>query len=311
MATDWSRRRFLGHVAAGATLASVPAGLALGARPRQANPKRISMALKIGMIAGGSTLLEKFQIARDAGFAGLELDSPGPFDPDEVAAAKSATGVEVHGAVLSTHWSKPFNHPNEAVRDEAQNALNQALRQCAAFGGSTVLVVPAVVNQTMTYAAAYRLSQDAMRAAADLADELERQIAFENVWNGFLLSPLEAARYCDELNDGRSRQTFGWYFDIGNVVNFGWPEHWIETLGGRILKLDVKEFSRKRRDDEGLWKGFGVEIGDGDVGWDRVRTALRSIGYQGWATAEVGGGDAARLADISRRMQRVFGVNGD
>ena len=167
-------------------------------------------------------------------------------------------------------------------------------------------MVPAVVNQSMGYAEAYERSQRAMRNAADLADELGVSIAFENVWNNFLLSPLEAARYCDELNEGRARRTFGWYFDIGNVVNFGWPEQWIEVLGERILKLDVKEFSRKRRDDEGLWKGFGVEIGDGDVGWERVRAALQTIHYSGWATAEVGGGDDARLRDIAARMNRVF-----
>lgn len=268
------------------------------------------MALKIGMITGGATLREKFEIARDAGFAGVELDSPGPYDPDDVLDAQRETGLDVHGVVLSTHWSKPFNHPDQSVRDEARVALQRAMRDCHAFEATTVLVVPAVVNQTMAYAQAYTLSQEAMRASADLADELGVQIAFENVWNNFLLSPLEAARYCDELNDGRGRRTFGWYFDIGNVVNFGWPEQWIETLGERILKLDVKEFSRKRRDDEGLWKGFGVEIGEGDVGWDRVREALQSIGYSGWATAEVGGGDSERLTDISRRMRGVFGTDG-
>jgi hexulose-6-phosphate isomerase len=145
-----------------------------------------------------------------------------------------------------------------------------------------------------------------MREAAPLAAELGIRIAFENVWNNFLLSPLEAARYSDELQRGVDRPVFGWHFDIGNIVNYGWPEHWIEALGPRILKLDVKEFSRKRRDDEGLWKGFGVEIGEGDVGWDRVRAALRRIGYRGWAAAEVGGGGPERLADIARRMDTVF-----
>ena len=310
MATGVSRREFLGHVAIGATAACIPGAVAFGAGRRSQQPSPISMALKIGMIAGGTTLLEKFQIARDAGFAGIELDSPGPYEPDDVLDAQRETGLEVHGVVLSTHWSKPFNHPDQSVRDEARVALQRAIRDCHAFEATTVLGVPAVVNQTMAYAQAYTLSQEAMRASADLADELGVQIAFENVWNNFLLSPLEAARYCDELNDGRDRRTFGWYFDIGNVVNFGWPEQWIETLGERILKLDVKEFSRKRRDDEGLWKGFGVEIGEGDVGWDQVREALQSIGYSGWATAEVGGGDLQRLTDISRRMRGVFGTDG-
>lgn len=300
---DLDRRAFIGVAAASvAGLAIDPAALARA----RVSSHRIRLAVKIGMVGVGSTLVEKFAAARAAGFTGVEMDSPGGYSAEQVDEAKRETGIEVHGVVLSTHWSKPFNHPDASVRGEAQDALETAIDDCVAFGGTTVLVVPAVVNQSMGYAEAYRRSQDAMRRAADLADRHGISIAFENVWNNFLLSPLEAARYCDELNAGRERRTFGWYFDIGNIVNYGWPEQWIEVLGDRILKLDVKDFSRKRRDDEGLWKGFGVEIGDGDVGWGRVREALVRIGYSGWATAEVGGGGPDRLADIAKRMNRVF-----
>jgi hexulose-6-phosphate isomerase len=305
------RRAFVGLALAGAAgLASAAAGSAsLAPDRRRSDPAdrlEIRKALKVGMIGVDGTLTDKFAAARDAGFEGVELDSPGPYGADEVLEARERTGMEVPGVVLSTHWSKPFNHPDPAIRAEARDALRTALRDCKAFGGSSVLVVPAVVNQSMKYADAYRMSQEAMREAAPLAAELGIRIAFENVWNNFLLSPLEAARYSDELQRGVDRPVFGWHFDIGNIVNYGWPEHWIEALGPRILKLDVKEFSRKRRDDEGLWKGFGVEIGEGDVGWDRVRAALRRIGYRGWAAAEVGGGGPERLADIARRMDTVF-----
>ncbi len=314
------RRAFLraagAHIALGAAGAALTqqvrastAGTATAAHPRTAptaGATTINLAVKIGMIAAGDTLEEKFAAAKAAGFAGVELDSPGPHAPAAANAAGRNTGIDIHGVVLSTHWQQPFNHPDAAVREKAQHALETAIRDCADVGGSTVLVVPAVVNQTMPYADAYSRSQDAMHRAADLADKNNVSIAFENVWNNFLLSPLEAARYVDELNANRDRRTFGWYFDIGNIVNFGWPEQWIDTLGDRILKLDVKEFSRKRRDDEGLWKGFGVEIGEGDVGWDRVRAALARINYTGWATAEVAGGGPERLADIATRMHRVL-----
>lgn len=308
------RRTFVGLTVAGA------AGLALTGRAAPAQPaapvspvpppvagdRWIRIAVKIGMVDTGSTLAEKFAAVKAAGFHGIELDSPGPYQADEVRAASEQTGVEVHGVVLSTHWSKPFNHPDADVRAEARAALETALRDAKAFGATTVLVVPAVVNQSMPYAQAYDLAQDAMRAAAPLADELGIAIAFENVWNNFLLSPLEAARFVDELNEGRSRRTFGWYFDVGNIVNFGWPEQWIDTLGDRVLKLDIKDFSRRKRDENGLWKGFGAEIGEGDAGWDRVVVSLRKVGYTGWATAEVGGGGPERLADSAARMNRVL-----
>ena len=124
------------------------------------------------------------------------------------------------------------------------------------------------------------------------------------MWNNFLLSPLEAARYVD----GFESAWIGWYFDVGNVVRYGWPDQWIRILGGRILKLDIKEYSREKRDNEGLWKGFNVEIGDGDCDWPAVRAALRDIGYEGWATAEVRGGDEARLSDIAKRMNGALGL---
>jgi hexulose-6-phosphate isomerase len=135
-----------------------------------------------------------------------------------------------------------------------------------------------------------------------MAEELGVKIAVENVWNNFLLSPLEMARYLDEFES----PWIGAYFDVGNIVNYGWPEQWIRILGERVLKLDIKEFSRKKRDEEGLWAGFEVEIGEGDCDWPAVMEALVEIGYEGWGSAEVTGGGAERLREISDRMDRVL-----
>ena len=169
-----------------------------------------------------------------------------------------------------------------------------------------MLLVPAVVNKQVSYDEAWERSTAEVRTVLPRAEELDVKIAIENVWNGFLLSPLEAARYVDQFEGDR----VGWYFDVGNVVNYGFPEQWVRILGSRILKLDVKEYSRKRRDEEGLWKGFGVEIGEGDCDWPAVRAALREVGYSGWATAEVGGGGEERLADIKARMDAVLDGDG-
>jgi hexulose-6-phosphate isomerase len=247
-------------------------------------------------------MLEKFEVVKACAFDGIEMDAPGNWDAGEVRDAMLATGLVVPGVVLSTHWSKPFNHPEKQVREEAKEALQQAIDDCKALGGSSVLVVPAVVNESMPYEEAYARSKHEI---GELVPHAERQgidIAFENVWNNFLLSPIEAARYVDEYQS----QRVGWYFDIGNVVNYGYPDQWIETLGERIKKLDVKDFSRQKRNDEGLWKGFVVKIGDGDAGWERVCAALDDIGYAGWASAEVGGGGRERLGEIANRMDRVF-----
>ena len=128
------------------------------------------------------------------------------------------------------------------------------------------------------------------------------KIAIENVWNNFILSPLEANRYLDEI----ASEWVGWHLDLGNLLIYGWPEQWARILGPRVLQLHIKEYSRKKLDDDGRWDGFGVELGDGDNDWPAIMRALDDIGYDGWAIAEVGGGDAARLKDVSARMDRCF-----
>jgi len=236
------------------------------------------------------------------GFDGVEMDSPNGFDTAEVVAAKEATGLEIPGVVDSAHWHATLGDPDAAVRARGVAALETALRDCKAYGGTTVLLVPGVVNAGLPYHLVYERSQAEIRKALPLARELGVKIAFENVWNNFLLSPLEAARYVDELGD----DVCGWFLDVGNLVRFAWPEHWVQALGPRILKLDVKEYSRKKQNDEGLWKGFQVKIGEGDCGWPRVMAALDEIGFEGWASAEVGGGGRERLEDILARMRRVL-----
>lgn len=293
------RRHFLG--AAGLAAAAPWLGT-WSAHGAPATERKIRKAVKIGMVGEGETLLEKFTLLRDLGFDGIELDSPNGLDTAEVLAARDETGLSIHGVVDSVHWGKPLSHPDEKVRTEGREGLETALRDAKTYGASTVLLVPAVVNKEITYTQAYERSQTEIRKVLPLAEDLGVKIAFENVWNQFLLSPLEAARYVDEFESDR----VGWYFDVGNVVNYGWPEQWVQTLGKRILKVDIKEFSRKKRDAEGLWKGFGVELLEGDCDWPAVMAALDAVGYEGWGTAEVRGGDRARLAFLAERMDRIF-----
>jgi hexulose-6-phosphate isomerase len=289
-------------------LASAGASLGLAAWPFAATAhvspplKRILKALKFGMVDEPLSIKEKFRLLREIGYDGVEMDSPSEFDEAEIIDAREEIGLEIEGLVDSVHWNKPLSDPDPAVRDEGRAALEHALRQARVFGATTVLLVPAVVKKEVSYADAYTRSQAEIRKVLPLAKEVGVKIAIENVWNQFLLSPIEFGRYIDDFES----PWIGAHFDIGNIVNYGWPEHWIRTLGPRILKLDVKEFSRQKRNDEGLWQGFDVQIGDGDCDWPAVNAALADIGYVGWAAAEVEGGNAARLRDIAARMDRVL-----
>jgi L-ribulose-5-phosphate 3-epimerase len=272
---------------------------ALRAKPRG---RKLRKSLMFGMVEGPGTLLEKFTMLRDVGFEGVELDSPSDRNPDEVLAAMGKTGIEVAGVVDSAHWKDTLGDPDAAVRARGVAALETALRDAKRFRATSVLLVPAVVNARIAYDEAWTRSQAEIRKVLPLAAELQVAISIENVWNQFLLSPLEAARYVDEFQN----PWVGWHLDLGNAVNYGWPEQWIRILGKRIQRLHIKDYSRKKRDDEGLWKGFDVELGKGDVDWKASMAALDAIGYTGWASAEVAGGDSNRLRTVAAQMDSLF-----
>lgn len=272
-------------------------------RARQAGSHTIlKKALKYGMIAEDLPILDKFRLVKELGFDGVEMDSPNDLDRREVLRARDTVGLPIPGVVDSVHWRKTLSDPDPAVRAEGLQGLRRALDDARAYGASTVLLVPAVVNKDVSYADAYQRSQSEIRKALPAAERAGVKIAIENVWNNFLLSPLEMARYIDEFES----PWIGVHFDIGNIVNYGWPEQWIRILGHRILKTDIKEFSRDKRDKEGLWQGFKVKLGEGDVDWPAVRKALNEIGYSGWGAAEVPGGDRERLREISERMDTIL-----
>ena len=282
-------------------LLALLAGLLSFSSGVEASERAVKKAVKIEMVADGDTLEDKFRLLQELGFDGVELPSPNQWTVKEVLAAREATGLPIHGVVCSAHWKSPLNHPDPEVRASCVAAIREAIADAAAYGADSVLVVPAVVNKSMPYDDAWRLSRESILQVLPDAERAGIDIAFENVWNNFLLSPREAAQYVDSFQSER----VGWYFDVGNLVAYGWPEQWIRVLGPRIKKVDVKEYSRTKLDQEGRWAGFDVLLLEGDCDWPAVMTALREIGFDGWMTAEIGGGDRAWLTDVATRMDRI------
>lgn len=293
------RREFLQQTAA-ATVAAVVSERVSAAVVSP--PPLTKKSLKIGMVTDKVSILEKFKMLKEVGFDGVELDSPHDLNLREILEARDKTGLELPGVVNSAHWKYPLSDPDPKVREVCIKAMETALNDCKTYGGTTVLLVPGVVNDKVSYQDAYARSQAEIRKLIPTAEKTGIKIALENVWNNFLISPMEAARFVDEIN----HPLVGWYFDVGNVLRYGWPEHWIETLGKRIMKVDIKEYSRKKQQDEGLWKGFNVELMEGDCNWPVVNKAFAKIGYSGWASAEVPGGDRKRLEFLSQRMDALF-----
>jgi hexulose-6-phosphate isomerase len=252
--------------------------------------------------ADGASVLDKFKIIKEAGFHGVELNRPDAIPIDELKKAKSDTGLDIAGIICTTHWGKPLSHPDEKVREQGFKGLELALKDAGELGCDRVLLVPGVVNKEVRYDDCWKRSQELIKRAIPIAESAKCKIAIENVWNQFIMSPMEAVRFVDELDS----PWVGWHFDIGNIVTYGWPEQWIRILGSRCINLHLKEYSRKKRDNEGLWKGFGVELGEGDVGWSEVMKALDEIGYKGYGIAEVPGGDAARMKFLSERIEQLY-----
>jgi len=298
-----TRRQFLHR--GGAGLATVALPLRALSAPAGEPVAPVRRPLRKGImwatIGLPGSVREKMKAVKEAGFAGVEM--MGHMDVEEVLRARDAVGLEIPSVCCALHWSKPVTDPDPKVRAEGLAGLQQDLREAQRYGASSVLFVPGVVNQAVTYAEAYERSQAALRQALPLAEELGVKIAIENVWNHFLLSPLEAARFVDELQS----PWIGWHFDCGNVVNYGWPEQWIRILGRRILKLHIKEFSRTKRDKEGLWKGFDVPLLEGDNNWPAIMRAVDDVGYTGWCITEQPGGNSPEgLRDLAQRLDRIL-----
>src|SRR5687768_14682198 len=286
------------------------AALALGSRApafgdeKAKQPLRLRKAVKYGMIGEGGSVQEKFELIKSLGFEGLELDSPGGPKPDEVAAAREKTGIVVHGVVDSVHWNIRLSDSEPEVRARGQEALQTALKDCKAYGGTTVLLVPGKVAhpEKENFEQCWERSTAEIKKAIPLAKELGIKICPETVWNNFITTPEQLVKYVDQFND----PIVGAYFDISNMIKYGVaPADWIRALGKRLVKFDLKGYHKQRE-----W----VEIGEGDENWPEVLKALAEVGYgaddpQGaWATAEVGGGGRDRLKVISDQMDKVLNL---
>lgn len=281
--------------------AAAIAGASLPAFAQAAGKRRIRKGIMWGTVGVPGSVMEKMQAVKEAGFEGVEPG--GGMDNAEVLAALKATGLKAGSVCCHTHWAKPLSDPNPAVREVGVEGLKLSLRDAKAYGAPAVLLVPAVVNAEVSYADAYTRSQEEIRKVVPLAEELGVKIAMENVWNNFLLSPLEAARYVDEFKS----PMVGWHFDVGNIIHYGWPEQWIRILGKRIATLHIKEYSRTKSDKQGKWAGFDAEFLKGDNKWPAVMKALDDIGYEGWGIAEQGGGGSLEgLKKLSTEMDQIF-----
>jgi hexulose-6-phosphate isomerase len=257
-----------------------------------------------GTIGMEASMLDKCKAIKAAGYDGVEPNSH--LDRKEMLDAIKATGLTASSVCCSTHWSKQLSDPDATVRKESIEGVTVALEDAKAYGTNAVLVVPGSVSDAVAYDECWERSTESIKKLLPVAEKLKVKICIENVWNNFLLSPMEACRYVDQFKSHYA----GFYFDCGNILVYGWPEQWIKILGSRIGRIHVKEFSKQKADKEGRWAGFNVALTEGDVNWTKVMTEARKS-YRGeWFTTEQGNSKTAEeLLDLGKRLDKVINQN--
>jgi hexulose-6-phosphate isomerase len=297
------RRTFLKALAATLGTAHVARTYASQAPAGQASPPAAGTIRKstlISLLPKDRPYAERFAIAREAGFDAIEMQT---ITKDEEAAeireASQKAGLRVHSVMNMDHWRLPLSSSDPDVVNRSVQGMETSLRNAKLWGADAVLLVPAVVDARTSYRDAYTRSQRVIRERlVPMAKDLNVVIAIEEVWNKFLLSPIEFAKYIDEFDTPSVRA----YFDVGNVVFYAFPQDWIRTLGPRIVKIHLKDFNLDRSNGRFTWKN----IGEGDIDWIEVRKALTEVGYAGYVTTEVAGGDLAYLKDLAGRVDRFL-----
>ncbi len=272
--------------------------------------KRLLLSCKLGMIpkeADGKALsaTDRLRLAGEAGFDGVDFDQAGDYTPIQARDAVRESGVFVHNAINHAHWSQRLTSAKQAERDHGRANIEHCIRVSHAAGGSGVLIVvgkgddgPADVIETR--------ARKEIRTLLPLASSLGQMILVENVWNRMMYDhdapPEQGAERFVKFVDSFNSPWVGMYYDIGNHWKYGQPGEWIRTFGHRCVKLDVKGFSRAKN------KFVDITGPDDDLPWGDVRKAIDDIGFSGWATAEVGGGDLKRLIVVRKQMQKAFGI---
>ena len=255
-------------------------------------------AVLYDMLPSSLSMDDRFKLAKDVGFEGVEAPRCTPDQAEGFRKSADKAGIRIHSIIFGG-WDAPMSSPDPAVIERGMELVRTNLHSAQIMGCDGILLVPAVVNASVHYADAYKRSHENIEKLIPEAEKRKVMINIEEVWNNFLLSPLEYSHFIDDFRS----PWIGSYFDVGNVVRFGWPEDWILTVGKRIRKVHIKDF----KGGPGLGTGGQwVNLGEGSINWKAVRQAFLDVGYTGFMTTELSSGDETYLRDVSSRVDRII-----
>ncbi|MGE0132285.1 MAG: sugar phosphate isomerase/epimerase family protein [Blastocatellales bacterium] len=291
-----NRRDFVRKSALGAS-ATILSQSGLLAPPAAANTiaGELKKAVLITMLPKQMSYLDRFKLAVDVGFEGIEAQTvTDPKAADQIKEASDKAKIRIHSVMNMAHWQHPLSSPNADDVKKSVEGMEASLRNAKLWGADTVLLVPGVVRPDTTIPQAWQRSQPHIKKLIPLAKELGVVIGIEPVWNKFLLTPYDTAKYVDEFKSPWVKA----YFDVGNVVMYGFPQEWIRALNKRIVKFHLKDFKYENRQF--------VALREGSIDWKEVRKAIGEIGFSGYLTVELQGGDEAYLREVSRRVDLIL-----
>lgn len=250
-------------------------------------------------------LSERFLAAKNAGFDGVEIPLRGEIDPGATAEAAHRAGITVV-SLWASLWDDPLNSPDAAVRARGLDAIRRAINLAAGLNCGAILLVPAHLGEGAKFQVGYQETWDRVTAelkkVLPLAAEKRVMLTLENVWNKFLVSPLEMRAFVDQFHSPWLQT----HFDIGNVMQYGYPQDWILTLGARIKRVHAKDYKLSDRAEQGHF----TDLLKGDVNWREVMAALTKVGYQGYISPEVDydPNDPQQLRHVSEALDKILAM---
>jgi len=291
-----NRRDFLKLSAMGAAATLLPQNVITASSLNQTSSGgQLKKAVLISMLPRQLSYLDRFKLAVDVGFEGIEMQTiTDPKEAEQIKEASEKAKLRIHSVMNMGHWEWPFSSPNPDDVKKSVERMEISLRNAKLWGADTVLLVPAVVRPDTTIPQAWQRSQPHIKKLIPLAKELGVVIGIEPVWNKFLLTPYDTAKYVDEFKSPWVKA----YFDVGNIVMYGFPQEWIRALNKRIVKFHLKDFKYENRQ----W----VPLREGSIDWKEVRKAIGEIGFSGYLTVELPGGDETYLREVSRRVDLIL-----
>ena len=266
-----------------------------------------------GGLDGTLPIKSAMEQASKMGFEGIELgiasqgvltQNTSQAECEEIVREAEKHGLEISGVASGESWTTSPTANDEDVRLKIIDFTQKALQITHWLGSDAYLFVPGAVEvfflpeaEVIPYDVCYQRASEAISQLVPVAEKLGVAIAVENVWNKFLLSPLEMREFIDNFNTSQ----VGVYFDVGNVLLTGYPDQWIRILGSRIKRVHIKDFKLSVGNADGF-----VDLLEGDVDFEAVKQALSEINYDGYVTAEMIPFTPGRPEKTAAAMKKIF-----